>query len=1071
MVKPLAHVLVNFLIFLGMMITFSASAQSWMPGYNYRKSITINKAQVSGAVALLDFPVLISLNDPDLRYLAEQCNNNKLFSPTGLDISFAAASAPENTLKFQLDTYDPVAGTLNCWVNIPALTASGSAAANTVIYLYYGSNIHHDPWGTNATATWTSVMKLWHMNLDAAPASSRNAKAISVAEMAKGTGIMNGTNFVAGKIGAALKLNGSNESMNASRDSSATFTISAWIKLNKVDNEQVLISNDSIGVGGYTIKVNAAGKLIFDVKKGAGTVSTISPNMILLANQWYNIAISRDGKLKEIYINGKIAISQTKTDGVGIGGRISIGRSKQNDRFFGGLIDELRISDQVKSVDWLRTEYNNQNDPASFYVIGAEEKNPVPTTTGYLFTAAVNSNWSDPGNWNLGRIPESYANVVIKAFTSVTMRDAPEVRLNQLTIEEGARLTVENIRLVVCKTQLNDSASLFVSGGQGLQFNGEVFNNGLISTDETTGTVIFAGNQASTLVAGSGSMRTFHLQIDQAGATNTVNLNQAVVVTGKLELKSGILNSNGKLTLAASAQQVSALLPISNLSSATVIGDVVVEKYVAGSFPSPATARGWRLWSSPVYSTQVNGSPEYDLSALKSYLFITGKGGAANGFDDSPQNGNTIFTHDQSIVGNLSQKYLPIPSMSVHVSLGRGIYVYSRGSRARIDAFQKQVLSPPFINPEPYTLRYTGKLFSGDLKVSVNSRNRKEPGDGFNLLGNPYASAIRWGTLVKENTTAFVWLFNPLNNAYDVSEDPECHIPIGEGFFVKLSDGASAGSVTFKEESKISGTNATSNSAPSFLSSAQMSNMNTIPAIMHRKLTAEIRRGAFNQKYTLKVDPYGSDEITDEDALSLGEGYVNIASLSADKQKLVVDSRGIVDKAVSVPLYVKGWASGTYDLNFFGMDSFQPEDSIILVDNYVKTTLLLTAASNHYTFKIDTDMPQSQGSDRFSLHIQIGEHRPEPPVISMENVHQIRIYPNPFTDNITLTAAVALPEAMEVVISNLMGQPVLRRKVNTMEQTTSVTLDAGILPKGIYIIELRDRKINKRLKTAKIIKL
>jgi hypothetical protein len=1069
MVKASKQKLSGILFLMGMFATLSVSAQSWMPGFNYRKSISINKAQVSGAVGLIDFPVLVSLTDPDLRFLIAQCNANKIVSAGGLDISFGSASAPGSPLKFQLDTYDPATGTLNCWVDIPLLSASGGTASNTIIYLYYGSNTFQDPFGTNALATWVSLRKLWHMNLDAAPATSMNAKFNSTSEMAKGTGVMNSLNFSTGKIGTALKLNGINESMNASQDTSKTFTISAWIKMNRVDVEQVLISNDSTGVGGYTIKINSSGKVTIDIRSGTSSTTTLSAGTALLVNQWYHIAILRDAKTKSIYINGKAATSVIKVESLGAGGRISIGRGKQTDRFFAGTIDELRIFDQLKSLDWLKTEYNNENDPASFFAIGLEEKNPVPTVTAYLFTGALNNDWSQGANWNFGRVPEPYANVVVKTTAKVIIQNTTDTRLNQLTLEDGASLTLQNSQLLVCKMQVNQKASILVAGSLGIQFNGDVLNNGIISTGETDGTVSFVGNQATTLLSGSGSIRVFHLQIVQGATTSLVNINQPVIVTGNLELKSGILNSIGNVTLAASQTQSASILPISNLANASIIGDVIVEKYVAGSFPSPATARGWRLWSSPVYTTALNGSPEYNLNALKNAVFITGKGGAVNGFDDSPLNGNTVFSHDQSLAGNLSQKYIPIPTFSINVPLGTGLYVYSRGFRNSLDALKSQVLSPPFINPEPYTIRYTGKLFSGDLKVLVNSRNRKEPGDGFNLLGNPYASAISWGSLVKENITAFVWMFNPLNNSYDVSDDPNFRIPTGAGFFVKVADGLSSGAVTFREAAKSSSSSTASSSVSSLKMAAGISSLMPAPKTVDRKLEVLISRGAFSQNYILKLEPGGLDAVSDADALSLAEGYVNIAGLSPDNQKLIVDSRGLVDRQAVVPLYVKGWSSAAYDLNFSGFEGFQPEDSIVLTDKYLNSTLLLSPVNNHYTFNIDANAPQSQGFDRFSLVIRVALQHTPPSIQGGDR--QIQIYPNPFQANITMARPVAFPGEMEVVIMDLMGQPVLRRIINTIEESTSVTVDAGSLPKGLYIIELRDKKLNKRLKTAKIIKL
>ena len=37
-----------------------------------------------------------------------------------------------------------------------------------------------------------------------------------------------------------------------------------------------------------------------------------------------------------------------------------------------GAIDEVRISNSARPADWIATEYNNQNSPATFYTIYPE---------------------------------------------------------------------------------------------------------------------------------------------------------------------------------------------------------------------------------------------------------------------------------------------------------------------------------------------------------------------------------------------------------------------------------------------------------------------------------------------------------------------------------------------------------------------------------------------------------------------------------------------------------------------------------------------------------------------------
>ena len=1043
----------------------NAFAQSWLPGFNFRKRISINKDQVAGTVDLLNFPVLISVTDPDLRFVKGQCNSNKLSSEAALDISFATVGAPSVALKYQLDSYDPVTGKLNCWVNIPVLTASGSAAAATAIYLYYGSTQIQEPHEASSYATWPDFNRLWHMNLDVGPATVMNARSSLLADMAKGIGTMNAANFTAGKIGTAPKLNGSSEAMNVQNDTSSTFTISAWIKVNRTDVEQVLFTNDSIG--GYVIRLNASGNLVIDTRRSAGSslASSISSSTVS-ANEWYYIVIQRGPVKRSLFVNGKSWGSFTRTETMQSSGRLSIGRSKQNDRYFGGMIDEFRFTNQTRSVEWIKTEYNNQNDPAAFYTVGSEEQNEMSSPVGSVFTGAVSKRWSEPGNWSSGRVPGAYANVVIPAAGMVTIDDPAEIRVNQLSLGATSTLNIQSPFVFICKLDVGENAAVQISANTQVHLSGDIRNNGVISSPEGGGLLNFSGNQASTRVTGSGSIRMYHLVVDFSASTQSLLLSQPVVLSGKLELSGGLLNSNGFLTLAASKSQTAALLPLG--PAAAVLGNVTVEKYVEGSYPAPASARGWRLWASPVYASTQNDMPEYDLSAFKAAMFVTGKGGTASGFDESPQNGNTIYTHDQNIAGTLAQKYIPVPAMATHVSLGKGLYVYSRGSREDPDAFKNQVLNAPFVNPEAYKIGFVGKLFSGELKVALSNRDQHEAGDGFNLLGNPYASPIRWGNLLKENTTAFVWQFNPLNNAYDVSDNPDLLIPSGSGFFVKVKQGERTGSVTFQEASKAN----VGVSAPASVSALQMNTEQLSAAkpvaLLHRRLEVEISRAEFHQKYILKLDEDGQDQVTDADALSLGDGYVNIAALSSDNQKLMIDSRSIAEREVHVNLYVKGWATGSYTLNFSGLQSFDPGDSLLLEDHYLQTITLLNAAASSYPFQIQTEVPQSLGAERFSLTIKKALLNKNTTTELLDK-KRLLVYPNPFIDVINLQSADALPEQTQLIIRDLMGRVQLVRDINADSQ--EITVDAGRLSTGIYILELRDTRRNKRIKTAKIVKL
>ena len=52
---------------------------------------------------------------------------------------------------------------------------------------------------------------------------------------------------------------------------------------------------------------------------------------------------------------------------------------------FDGIIDEVRIFDTNITADWIKTEYNNQYDPNSFYSIGSSNRVKIPSFTDFKY--------------------------------------------------------------------------------------------------------------------------------------------------------------------------------------------------------------------------------------------------------------------------------------------------------------------------------------------------------------------------------------------------------------------------------------------------------------------------------------------------------------------------------------------------------------------------------------------------------------------------------------------------------------------------------------------------------------
>ncbi|WP_316811247.1 LamG-like jellyroll fold domain-containing protein [Pedobacter heparinus] len=1042
------------MFFLFLLAVDSAAGQSWMPGYGFRKKITIDKSKVSGTVNLINFPVLIVLQDAELKYISN-CEGRMKHS-SGLDISFAAINTPLLPLGFQLDHYDPVNGKLVCWVNINELFAGNNAGSNE-IYLYYGATVLHDPFSLSAKAGWSfNYQQVWHLNLDAMPSISRSANRGPEMNMTGNPG-MSQANFSAARIGNGLLFNGSTDGMTAAADTNTTVCISAWVKLHQTGTEQIILASDTTA-GGYVIKLNAQGNLVFETKSTDGFKSVATAEA-LLVNTWYHLTCIFIKGIKRIYLNGVY-----KTGGgsssikLGRGGALRIGKSKQNDRYFKGMIDELRIQNMERSIDWLSTEYRNQDNPGGFISIAAEEINPANVSQVYEFTGAAGTqNWTDEGNWNLGRVPGQNSNVTIKAGRQSQLPPGVLTALKKLDLEPGAILHLETDLELQCALSIASSAAVVLGEGVQLAFKYDVQNNGTILLNGNNGGLAFKGNHAMQTFSGTGTARVSRLEIGLAAAGNAVLLQSNINVSKQVELIRGTIHANGKLTLlSTAANQSASLMPVTDTDSTKITGDVNVQHYIAGNFNPPSTARGWWLLAAPVYQPELNPGLRYGFSAVKASVFVTGTAGIQNGFDASPNNGGTIYTHDQSLPGSLSQKYRAIPNMAAGVSLGKGFYLFSRGSRNVPDAYLHQIQTPPFSNPAPYLITYTGQLYTGNLTVELFNRNTGAEGDGFNLLGNPYASALRWGALQKTNVSPFIWVFDPQNNAYQVTDDPAYIIRSGTGFFVRVNHGNTDGTLSFHEAAKYT---------PATTPALQMS-VPAAKAFVKKEITTRLNiqlcKDGLSDHYALVFRSNGNDGVNDSDAAKIGEGYLSIAGMALNGTKLAIDERAADTLEKEIGLYVKGWVSGNYMLNLKA--ELKPGVEIVLADHYLGISKRLLAAESTYQFFMDNAIPATYGIQRFSI---IYKQLAAVKTIEQETARDILIYPNPFKELFYLKSRLTYKN-LKVLIRDVRGRIVWSNDLPVLNAGIPVQQCCGQLQPGIYFMQLLDQQNNSVRATFKI---
>lgn len=1003
---------------------------------------------------LVDFPLLVVLQDPDLINLIS-CDA-RLSDPNGLDISFTSVSSPAVPLNFQLDSYDGAKGTLQCWVRLDQLFAPGSSGLNE-LYLYYGSNILNDPFGQAGTAVWSlDHERVWHMNPDLAPATIRTANQQS-GKAAYGTPSVQSSSFVPGKIGRALQFNGITDALYSSRDTNTSICITAWIKPLVIGKEQVIITNDSAGRAGYRIGLDVLGRLIFEVIVGSSTNRVINVNPLPLG-KWTHFAVVISNMQRRIYINGVLTGSFGTIFKLLSGGSIRVGSGKQPSQYFEGSIDELRIQRVFHGTDWINTLHENQNEPETFLTVFMEEVNPIQTLIASTFTNASGTQaWADPRNWADGKVPAKKSNVIVKSHE--TARLDRDTKIGKLILEQFAQIENRAGLEVNCLLNMASDASILLSERSYLEIKSDLINEGQING---SGTIVLSGAQPLQTLSGGGKINVGHLELVRSHQTNQSSLQTSVAIKNTVKLSKGVLYANGKLRLLANTSGTAALLPLMYPDSTAILGELTVEQLITGSFPAPATARGWRLITAPVYHGRKNNQNYYQVKDIQYRVFVTGPGGPGNGFDPSIYNGGTIYTHDQALPGSLAQKYSSLSTVQQELPFGKGIYLFSRGDRRLPDAYQKQIQGPVFSNPNAYIIDHQGYVFSGPLEVPLQNRDHGNPGDGFNLLGNPYPAGIVWSKLSKVNTGPFIWTFDAMNNAYRVTDDPNFVIPMGTGFFVRVNRGAATGSVAFLESSKAVDIGVVKDTGP------LMAGLSEVCSDPVSRLQVRLSREGISDDYVLKFREGGSNAVTDADAPKIEGGYVSLAGIAEDGQLLAIEERDQVTKVTETRLLVKAWDMGSYKFSFSGLNElFNSNMTITLLDHRLNSRKVITEQEHTHHFYLSQAEARS-GSDRFSLLFQSKSNVETPALDVAKNL--LQIYPNPFSSDFYVRTKNLSINKPELIVRDIMGKVMLTIEHSPLSPDQDFKVENLDLPAGIYLLELREQQSHKLISTLKMIK-
>lgn len=363
-------VVIAILSALAMFVQFETESVPTLSGYDFRRPVSVNVGEVQGNQDLYQFTSLLVLDD---LWVKQMSHGGDIRDIQARDITITKDDGI-TSVPFEVESYDPENGKLVLWVHLDTLHSSGEEA----LFFYYGGNSTSDP--SDLSFWYQDYLGVWHLDSsydDSGPGSWNLSNAGATPAQANiGYGIHNNSSSY---------LSAGNITTIGGADS---LTGSIWVKMDDLNSDGALFAKGNWGpvlpiLFWRDEKGNNSGRTnTFSILVYGNNVSKRIEGESEIANDrdWHHVAFTFAAGASDglrLYVDG-VEDPNSPVDVSAISSLVSnsesfrIGRSSSSSSLQGTL-DEARLSSKVRSADWIKTEYNNQSDPASFWTVGPAE--------------------------------------------------------------------------------------------------------------------------------------------------------------------------------------------------------------------------------------------------------------------------------------------------------------------------------------------------------------------------------------------------------------------------------------------------------------------------------------------------------------------------------------------------------------------------------------------------------------------------------------------------------------------------------------------------------------------------
>jgi hypothetical protein len=338
--------------------------------WKYRRKISISNTKIDDILS--NFPILVYISASSG---TGSTNITDIFTELGADANrkkIAITTSDEVTQCYvEIERFDYANSIAWFWVKVPSV----AAASVTELYIYYdvskadNTTYIGDTGDTSAKAVWDSDFKaVFHMAqdpngdvVDAIKDSTNNANHGTPA------GAMTSADLVDGKIGKAIDFDSNDDCIDLTGVTTGN------------NNTISLMINFAVnGINSYIFDAQT-GRIIVGINSSQNTLSYHDgvawhdSSLVVADSTWHSITIitKSDGTV-QLYVDNQAVYEDSITANSIGGSAVLAAKNNKSTDFVDGLIDEICISDIIRSAAWIKATYYSNWDGLILY--GATEK-------------------------------------------------------------------------------------------------------------------------------------------------------------------------------------------------------------------------------------------------------------------------------------------------------------------------------------------------------------------------------------------------------------------------------------------------------------------------------------------------------------------------------------------------------------------------------------------------------------------------------------------------------------------------------------------------------------------------